>query len=160
MGMPAAPFDSIRRGRYAEADMPSREVDQQKKGVPLFWKKHDKVRVVFTTLPSTIVPCKKRGIYPSDHRISQDYRNKTRFMHLYYSHSRLVREARGNHCHTSLEHQAHPWSCRRCPPLPLSSQTTAAVVNGSYSSWQCVGVRPVNTSGGRGRRPKKPSPAR
>ena len=52
---------------------------------------------------------------------------KSRFLPLYYSYSRLVREARGNHCHTSLEHQAHPRRCRRRPPPPLSSRTAAVV---------------------------------
>ena len=51
--------------------------------------------VSLTTVPSTIVPCKKGG-YPSDHGISRDHRNKTRFMLLYYSHSRLLQEAWGN----------------------------------------------------------------
>jgi hypothetical protein len=61
-------------------------------------------------------------------------REKSRFLPLYYSYSRLVREARGIRCHTLIEHQAR---CRRRPPPPLSSLTAAAVVNGSYSSWQC-----------------------
>ena len=64
-------------------------------------------------------------------------REKSRFLPLYYSYSRLVREARGNHCHTLIEHQAHPRSCRRRPPPPPLSRTAAVVVNGSYSSWQC-----------------------
>jgi hypothetical protein len=92
----------------------------------------------FTTVPSTIVTWKKSGISLGPRDISQDHRNKTRFMLLYYSYSRPLREARGNHCHTFfIEHQAHPRSCRRHPPPPLSSLTAAAVVNGSYCSWQC-----------------------
>ena len=59
-------------------------------------------------MPSTIVTWKKSGIYPSDCGISQDHRNKTRFMLLYYSYCRPLREARGSHCHTSLEHQLPP----------------------------------------------------
>ena len=44
-----------------------------------------------------------------------------RFLPLYYSYCKLTWEARGNHCHTLLEHQANPRSCRRRPPSPLSS---------------------------------------
>ena len=60
-------------------------------------------------------------------------REISRFLLLYYSYCRLVRQARGNRCHTLIEHQAHPRSCcRRAPPPP--SSRTAAVVNGSHSS--------------------------
>ena len=51
--------------------------------------------------PVQLSPGKKVG-YPSDRGISQDHRNKTRFMLLYYSYSRPLREARGNHCHTFM----------------------------------------------------------
>jgi len=57
-------------------------------------------------------PVKKRGIYPSDHRIYRDHRNKTRFMLLYYSHSRLLQEAWGNQ-HFFIFY--HVLSCCRTP---------------------------------------------
>jgi hypothetical protein len=95
-----------------------------------------------TTVPSTIVPCKNRGIYPSDRGIyPMDHRNKTRFMHLYYSYSRLLQEAWGSHCHTShknIKNELPPPRRCCCPPPPLSSPIVAAVANGSYSSWQML----------------------
>ena len=51
---------------------------------------------------------KKWDISLGPRDISQDHRDKTRFMLLYYSYSRPLREARGSHCHTSLEHQLPP----------------------------------------------------
>ena len=42
---------------------------------------------------------KKWGISLRPRDISRVHRNKTRFMLLYYSYSRPLREARGSHCH-------------------------------------------------------------
>ncbi len=69
--------------------------------------------------------------------LSLRWREKSRFRPFYYSYRGLVQEARGNRCHTLIEHEAHPRSCCRRPPPPPSSRTAAVVVNGSYSSWQC-----------------------
>ncbi len=95
-----------------------------------------------TTVPSAIVPCKNWGIHPSDHGIyPMDHRNKTRFLHLYYSYSRLLQEAWGSHCHTShynMKNELPPLRCCCCPPPPLSLPIIAAVTNGSYSSWQML----------------------
>ena len=43
---------------------------------------------------------KKWDISLGPRDISQDHLHKTRFMHLYYSYSRPLQEARGSHCHT------------------------------------------------------------
>jgi len=98
-----------------------------------------------------------------DHKLSLRKRKKSRFLPLYYSYRRLEREARGNLCHTQLEHQAHPRSCRRRPPP--SSRTTAVFscrllpsTAGNAAAASCtVGGRPVSTAGGQGCHPKKPS---
>ncbi len=54
----------------------------------------------------------KTGGYPSDRGISHDYRDKTRFMLLYYSYSRLLREAWESQ-HFFIYH--HLLRCRRTP---------------------------------------------
>ena len=86
------------------------------------------------------------GVSPAAEGFIPPLREKSRFLPLYYSYSRLLREARGNRCHTLIEHQAHPRSCRCRPPPPPSSRT-AAVVNGSHISWQCC--RGLPHSGGK-----------
>jgi hypothetical protein len=53
-------------------------------------------------------PLEKNWDIPQTAGYPMDHLYKTRFMLLYYSYSRPQREARGNHCHTSLN-----ISCRR-----------------------------------------------
>ena len=55
----------------------------------------------------------------------------SRFLPLYYSYSRLVREARGNRCHTLIEHDGDAAAALRClhrrePPRLSSMDPTAA----------------------------------
>jgi hypothetical protein len=60
---------------------------------------------------------KKWDISLGPRDISQDNRNKTSFMLLYYSYSRPLREARGNHCHTFIGTSA----AAAPPPPPIAS---------------------------------------
>jgi hypothetical protein len=54
--------------------------------------------LVLTTVPSMYnCPLLKMGDIPWTAGYPMDHRNKTRFMHLYYSHSRLLQEALGSH---------------------------------------------------------------
>ena len=100
-----------------------------------------------TTVPSTIVTWKKSGISLGPRDISQDNRNKTSFMLLYYSYSRPLREARGNHCHTFIGTSA---AAAPPPPVP-SSRTGAGSVYGANATIYLVFVRP-RRSGSEARR--------
>ena len=64
--------------------------------------------------------------------ISQDHRNKTRFMQLYYSHSRLLQEAWGNQ-HFFIYH--HLLSCRRTPSYSYC-------LNECVYSWRFCCIQP------------------
>ena len=97
----------------------------------------DSNSMVGTTVSSTIVLFWGGGFSCRRRDLSLCLQEKSRFLPLYYSYHGLVREARGNHCHTLIKHQAHPRSCHRRPPPPLSLLTAAVVVNGSHISWQC-----------------------
>jgi hypothetical protein len=56
----------------------------------LFWREILQYPVQLSPVKTGGYPS-DRGIYPMDHR------NKTSFMHLYYSYSRLLQEAWGSH---------------------------------------------------------------
>jgi len=93
--------------------------------------------------PVQLSPVKKGG-YPSDHGISRDHRNKTRFMLLYYSHSRLLQEAWGNQhffiyyhllscCRTSsysycLNECIYSWTSAKASSPPDESGRTEALL--------------------------------
>ena len=95
----------------------------------------DQPIIFHTTVSSMIVfffvwdfSCQRRDI-------SLCRREKSRFLPLYYSYRRLVREARGNGCHILIEHQAHHGAAaaalrrlhrhtnRRCCLLPSPTGT-------------------------------------
>ena len=90
-----------------------------------------RTRYFSTTVSSTIVFFGGGDFSRRRRDLSLHRPEKSRFLPLNYSYSRLVWEARGNHCHTSLDHQAHP---RRCllhlyhhePPRLSSMDPTAA----------------------------------
>ena len=63
--------------------------------------------------------------------ISQDHRNKTRFMHFYYSHSRLLQEAWGSQ-HFIIYH--HLLSAAAPPPTPIASMNASTVGDSAASS--------------------------
>ena len=100
-------------------------------------------------MPSTNVSCKKLGVISLGPRdISQDHRNKTRFMHLYYSHSRLLQEAWESQ-HFFIYH--HGLSCCRTPSYSYCLNECVYSWRFCWASSRTVGRRRVTTGGCRGR---------